>query len=131
MSNSIKQSKLLLEGWRKFLVKEAEQPTVEGGGNVVRVFDFDGTLVTPKTQTKYSHLLGNLFYVPFLNSAKYDEVMNDLKEVAKNSANHNTEIESLMNPSRDYIVTAMSSIGVDKPITKYLLFQLKKVFFIM
>jgi len=126
MSNSIKQSKLLLEGWRKFLVKEAEQPIAESGGNVVRVFDFDGTLVTPKTQTKYSHLLGNLFYVPFLNSAKYDEVMNDLKEVAKNSANHNTEIENLMNPSRDYIVTAMSSIGVDKPITKYLLFQLAK-----
>lgn len=125
MSNSRKESKLLLEGWRKFLVKEAEEPAKEGG-NTIRIFDFDGTLVTPRTPTKYSKLLGNLFYVPFLNSAKYKEVMNELKAVAKDPANHNTEIEKLMNPSKDYIVTAMSSIGIDKPITQYLLFQLAK-----
>jgi hypothetical protein len=126
MSKSLKETKLLLEGWRKFYLKEAEEPATEGGGKVVRIFDFDGTLVTPRVPTKYSYLLSNLFYVPFLNSDKYDEVVNDLKEAVKKPENHNKEIEKLMNPSTDYIITAMSSIGLDKRITSYLLYQLSK-----
>ena len=43
MANSIRETKILLEGFRRFAIKEAEEG---GGSNIVNIFDFDGTIFT-------------------------------------------------------------------------------------
>ena len=74
MSNSMKQSKLLLEGWRKFYLKEAEETKAEGG-EVVRIFDFDGTLRFPPEQFP---LLKNAFVTKKMTTLiNYNKLLNN------------------------------------------------------
>jgi hypothetical protein len=107
MSNSLKESKVLLEGWRKFLVKEAEEPKPEGG-NVVRIFDFDGTL---RLAPKEFPLLDNPFFMT--NITPYAKSLITKNETIQQSLRKNEELKDLIRPT-DYVISSVASSGLPK-----------------
>ena len=107
MSNSLKESKVLLEGWRKFLVKEAEEAKPEGG-NVVRIFDFDGTL---RLAPKDFPLLDNPFYMT--NITPYAKSLITKNEIIQQGMKINKELKGLLRPT-DYIISSVGSSGLPK-----------------
>jgi hypothetical protein len=64
MANSIKETKVLFEGFRRFAIKEAET----SGGEVIKIYDFDGTLFKPTDA--FEEVAGPAnFYLPYFNEA--------------------------------------------------------------
>lgn len=122
MSNSLKQSKVLLEGWRKFYLKEAEEPTAKSG-NVARIFDFDGTLYL-NSQTPISKLASNPFWALFVNAEKRQELLDLCVEEVKKHTNE--ELFSKFNSSSDIIISLINSSGFDKSPLYYILSMVVK-----
>jgi hypothetical protein len=116
MANSIRETKILLEGFRRFAIKEAEKPAE--GVEIVRVFDFDGTLFEPQDE-----LFKNPLWRSLLKSADYKKIM----AIGKQSANEEvlTKLKETNfggKPVKSYVVSLVGSTGF--PITGHKLADL-------
>lgn len=98
--SSRKETKVLFEGWRRF-INEAEE-----ANQVVRIFDFDGTIFTPPDKFK---LIKNAFYMGALKKDGINKLFTVVGS-ALGESSRNPEYSSL-NPSTDYIVSAVKSFG--------------------
>lgn len=118
MANSIKQTKVLFEGFRRFAIREAEAEKPAEGGEIVRIFDFDGTLFEPQDE-----FFKNPLWRALLKSADYKKLM----AIGKQSTNPEVlsklkETESDGKKIKSYVVSLVGSTGF--PISAYKLIDL-------
>lgn len=127
MANSIKQTKVLFEGFRRFVIKEAEAEKTPESGEIVRIFDFDNTLFSFKEAVEEAVGSTN-FYLPYLKDEVFIRVT---KKIAANSV----PIASLLgilkqdeknNFKNTYIVSLVGSGGYNKPKQYFIDLLLKK-----
>jgi hypothetical protein len=106
---SRQDTKLLFEGWRRYLA-EAEGT----GGETVKIFDFDNTLVSMSEAFKEIGGAVNQF-LPYLNEAAYKRAAAKLLRDAQKMPAFDTFTQAYaQNPNATYIYSMVKSEGFNK-----------------
>lgn len=114
MANSIKETKVLFEGFRRFAIKEVEAEKPAGSGEIVRIFDFDGTVV--QLADAFKEIAGPAkHFLQYLRPYAFKIACAKLLQQTKGLPALNTLRDSIAeSPDSTYIYSMVTSGGLPK-----------------